>query len=728
MSYSTKDALIVKSVYTGLKPGAAWLDKAEIEWGDRFLESIAKAIDTCSDFVLFWSTSAAASEWVRLELNMAFIRMMTEKAIRLRVVVLDKTPLPLYLRPYQFLDASQSKDQSKFVLQPLREVLEQSQRGVRHQFIDRSEELKRLESAIDDEQVHTIALVGFQGIGKRSLVNEAYRRFFEGAKVVTINVTNGTGLIELALYLNQVIGKSMFKDGSGVEEAKRIIRLAVEEIAQSGRFLAVCDVQYWLDEDSVPREPLVTLLSSVAMMPSMRKRPMMVTSTRRIKGDVELAKGTTVVTVGGLGDDYLTSLLQMWHELCCGKELAHDKAVPIARQLRGHPIAAKVASGLIGQFGSDYLQKYPRELVSLRRDVAAMLLNDIPLSQDSLFLMESLAMINAPLPATVVAKGTGLSDEQFQHAITQCSGAGLIDHSGGLTLHPLFVDYFWRAGLHRKDYQSRAELLGRETWDHTRKLDVQSADFVALLPIAFRLFALAGRIEEATRIRRDLSGELAQAAILHYNRRNYEVASQYMDLVLEQDPSNWQMRVYKIRVQIRREEWLKADAALKTMVLERPGDIGVMHLIGWRYLRAKDYKTALDYFVKVIAKREHVLSLRDGAECLHQLDRSPEALSFLSRAKKVESENPFVLDLEAKILEKLERYDEAFDAAWLASIRDPGNWSFQHRLGRIRMSQNRASEAVPYFARAVDLDSEQFTPLSSLIDALLDVGKTDGVN
>ena len=78
-------------------------------------------------------------------------------------------------------------------------------------------------------------------------------------------------------------------------------------------------------------------------------------------------------------------------------------------------------------------------------------------------------------------------------------------------------------------------------------------------------------------------------------------------------------------------------------------------------------------------------SLRDAAECLHRLKRDDEALELLAKAKEVESENPFVLDLEARILEARGDYAKAYDSALLASIRNPSDWGFHHRLGTHRV-------------------------------------------
>ena len=100
LSHSSVDKAIVVGVQSELELDSTWLDRAEIEWGDLFLEKIAEGIRLATDFVLFWSKAASKSEWVRIEINMAFIQALRKKAIRLRVITLDETPLPLYLQPF----------------------------------------------------------------------------------------------------------------------------------------------------------------------------------------------------------------------------------------------------------------------------------------------------------------------------------------------------------------------------------------------------------------------------------------------------------------------------------------------------------------------------------------------------------------------------------------------------------------------------------------------------
>ena len=169
LSHSSSDKALVESVYNALEKDTAWLDRAEIEWGDLFIDKITEGIENASDFLIFWSASAKKSEWVRLELNMAFIRMLSERAIRLKVLVLDKTELPIYLKPYHFIDVSGSNDPVREVIDKLKPAIGEPVRAQRHRFLNRNHEFERIELAIDDSNTAIICVTGFQGVGKSSV-------------------------------------------------------------------------------------------------------------------------------------------------------------------------------------------------------------------------------------------------------------------------------------------------------------------------------------------------------------------------------------------------------------------------------------------------------------------------------------------------------------------------------------------------------------------------------
>lgn len=719
LSHSSADKAIVVGVQSELEPDSTWLDRAEIEWGDLFLEKIAEGIRLASDFVLFWTKAASKSEWVRIEINMAFIQALRKKAIRLRVITLDDTPLPLYLQPFHVFSVVGSVSPTAEILKKLKPVLREPVGSVRSRFVNRHDEIAKIEAAVDDPDFRAVWAFGFTGVGKSSVIHEALRRIFEGANIVQVDVSQGTGFVELALALSAAVNHETLPESLDRQHLEQEIRLCVETLSKNGQLLVLTNVQHWFDEEGQPQGPLPNVLSIVGELAALTSRPVFLTSTRRPTLDPLEGKRVMLFKVGGLKDEYVGAMVRNWYYAIYGKELAPEDASRIAPKLFGHPVAARLVAGLLGDHSVNFLERYPSELIALRRDLARVLLQDLTLSPAAEELMETLALAGVDLPASVLA-ATSPSGDEFQQAVAQCATAGLIVAETTIETHPLFRDFYWHR-LHRSDYRKRSLSLAeavRTRLDHVEKA---SPEYAKLLQVAFRSYALAGEIEKAIALRRDLSGELEATAITLYNRRNYPLADQYISLVLDADPKNWRMRLYRSRILIRQEHWEEAEQVLSKMLGERALDVGVLHAMGWSQLKQRHWSKALQTFTGIIARREHSASLRDAAECLHRLNRNEEALEFLARAKGIESENPFVLDLESRILEDMGELDSAFTSAELAAVRDPLNERLQNRLGIILIKQRKPHLAISYFIRAMELDPDLFSPANSLAAAYLEL-------
>lgn len=719
LSHSSVDKTIVIGVHKGLEAESTWLDRAEIEWGEMFLEKIAEGIASATDFVLFWSKNSSKSEWVRLEVNMAFIQALRRKAIRLRIVALDDTPLPLYLEPYQSFSVVGSTSPVADILQGLEVLLKDAPRSVRSRFVNRHDETAKIEAAVDDPDFRAICAFGFTGVGKSSAIQEALQRIFAGVSVVRIDVSEGTGFVEFALALSASVLRETLPEGLNQEELDEKIRLCVETVVQKGRFLLLSNIQHWLDEDNQSQGPLTSVLTIISSLPALSSRPVFMTSTRRPKLDVAVQDRVMQFSIRGLKDEHVAALVRNWYFAIYDKELSVGDSSRIAPKLYGHPVAARLVAGLLGNHSVDFLEKYPEELVALRRDLARVLLQDLKLSPAAEKLMETLALAGIGLPASVLV-AAGSSETEFQQAVAQCANAGLITADRAIETHPLFQDFFWHR-LHRSDYRQRSLDLAEALRVHIDGMDKTTPEFATLLPVIYRSYALGGEIGKASALRHDLSGELEATALTLYNRRDYQLSDQYISAVLESNPKNWRMRLYRGRIRVRQENWKEAERIFTGMLQERPHDVGVLHAMGWSQLKQRNWSKALQLFTAIIAKREHVRSLRDAAECLHRLNRNEEALEFLARAREQESENPYVLDLESRILEDIGELDAAYDSAELAAARDPLNERFQNRLGVIRAKQKRPQLAIPHFQSAIELDPDQFSPANSLAAAYLEI-------
>ena len=724
LSHSSADKSLVIDVHEALRPGSTWLDRVEIEWGDRFIERIEAGIQSVSDFVLFWSAASAQSEWVRHEAHMAFFRMLKGHAIRIKVVRLDDTELPLRFEPFHFLSVAQSDNPVEEIVSALRRALSQPSSGERHRFLNRNEELGRIEGLINDAETRAILLHGFKGVGKASIVAEALRRFYEGASRVTLTVSPSTGPAEAALSLyHEAFGK-VLPATTRLDEALAAIEKSVTKIIEGGQFLIIKDCQHWFDEGQGLIEPLPTLIGQASSLPQTSRKPIFLTSTRRPPRSAEFAIPLSSIHLSGLASQHMASLVVLWYEIIEGEQLAVDEATKVADELHGLPIAAKLAAGLVSQYGSEYLLQYPHELLALRRDLAKTLIRDLLLSDSARRLMETLAIVGTPLPSAVLVEAMEMDNESFHAAVDEVTRDGLAEtklRASALGVHPLLSDYFWRSHLDHENYIQRAQQAVAVVHDHLRSLPTDSAAFVALLPAVCRLYALSGEFDKAQQVRCGLTGELAQAAITHYNRRRYDLAEEFITLVLGSDPGNWKMRTYMARIHIRKNRWDQADELLRQLLQERPRDRGIKHLRGWRLLRAGSYEDALSAFSEVLVVHDqHVPSYRDSAECLYRLRRPTEALDFLQQAKHIESDNPFTLDLEARIYEEMGRFEDALAAARVAVVRNPSGWGLHHRLSRILTALERRPEALDEARMAVRLDPAQFAARSHLISLLID--------
>ena len=101
LSHSSMDKPLVSKVYDNLNENIAWIDKVNIENGDNIPDKIGEGIQLATHFVLFWSKSASKSNWVKAELNAAFVQMMSSKC-KFMIFLIDDIKLPVLLQPYKY--------------------------------------------------------------------------------------------------------------------------------------------------------------------------------------------------------------------------------------------------------------------------------------------------------------------------------------------------------------------------------------------------------------------------------------------------------------------------------------------------------------------------------------------------------------------------------------------------------------------------------------------------
>src|SRR5258708_2373543 len=88
-----------------------WLCETKIEPAANWVMEIEKGLQTADLVLLLWSPEAAQSAATQDEWTSAWDRQITERRLRLGVVMLRRHELPQLLRTKQFIDATKDPQQ-----------------------------------------------------------------------------------------------------------------------------------------------------------------------------------------------------------------------------------------------------------------------------------------------------------------------------------------------------------------------------------------------------------------------------------------------------------------------------------------------------------------------------------------------------------------------------------------------------------------------------------------
>lgn len=725
LSYSSHDSHIVTEVWERLGPQITWLDRVNIDLGDIILEKIARGIEEATDFVLFWSKSASQSQWVRIELHMGFLRSLEQSGCKLRVVTLDKTPLPLYLKPFLHLDVSDSLEEAtRVITEKLLAERTRLRGSVRKLFVNRHDELQRLELAIDHADIHVILVQGLSGIGKRSLTSKAVESFFSPPDIRAITVRPGTGWVELALQLSAIAEISAPQEGAPQEDIESNVRTAIEQILNKGALLAFYEVQHWIEEDGQTSPIFTRLLEWFNSIPAMSSRPVLLTSTRIPRFMFKQKEKCEVVRIEGIPSQHLSALIRHWLRVEKGEaKIDEAKLNTLTLELYGYPLAGRIAASLIAQYGIDQLLAYPREIIELRVDITKNLLTEAKVTTAGVQILQALALLDAPMPSSYIASALGLAPEEFREGVESALSFGLLNMDGlALALHPLVRDFYWRVVYLSPAYHDIVATLAEESRKYLNTLELGSEEYAKLLPTVFRLIALTGDVDGARQLRRDLVGTLLETAIQLYNRRENETALKYIQIILDEWPNDWQARLYHARCLTRLAKLKDAKEILQQMYNEQPWSVPVLHSLGRVEMEEEQLEKALTWFSKALQEWSmHLPSLRDSAECFFRLGDITNTERFVGKAKEIDSANPYVLQIESRVLEQKGCLNEAYEVMVRAKAREPQTASFAHRLGRIAELRGDRAMALDHYKDALQLDERFLEARLSEASVLVDL-------
>ncbi|MWB97892.1 toll/interleukin-1 receptor domain-containing protein [Agromyces seonyuensis] len=709
VSHSSADKALALELKSHLDDDA-WVDLHEIDVGDLLLEQISSGIENATDFALLWSAASAQSRWVQFELHMAFIRWMEDSAIAIRVIRLDETPVPLYLRP--FLQARGANDASTIAASLVRGA---PAPRARRTFLNRNKEIEQIEEALYSERIRALFVCGLPGIGKRSLARESLLRLTVGTNAShTVALGPGTAESELNLLVASALGVPAAPEGAEFESVMSNTLERIRDFANSGGIWVFEGAEHLLTEEGHLGRILRPIIDDSLSRDGYSKL-LLFTSRRRPRLD-PAQRHVDSIFIDGLRPAHAVVLLRNLDAI--GEE---PTLAEVAKQLDGHPLALEVIA--------PRLPMSPTALIEQRHAIATDLVDPAAIAPNTWQLLEILALADGPLSGQNIADLLEIDPEELREAIAEASHYALVmyDPNGHLSLHPLVRDYFFRSFRARDDHQERTSRVANVMSSVVASLEPGDAQYAPTLLAAVKVLGLAGRFDEARELRRGLTGTLLQTATELYHEKRYAEALPFIDEAItgveEVDKEALQLKVKTLAYLGQVDE---ARALGDRLVARYSQDAAVLRDRGRVAYIERDWDGAIEFYQRAIPHRHRPAQLwSDIAQARMRAGNWSGAAAAARTAIDQGGDTPWTLDLYAESLEKLGDLEEAELIITRAVEREPTNANYRHRLGRIAQRRGNHKLAIEQFTRSGALDPNHFQSRLSLASMHADAGSLD---
>ena len=706
LSHTSIDKDLVGLVHQKLENKNAWYDAADIENGENIPEKINEGLRYATHYILFWSQKASESNWVKAELNAAFVRMMENKC-KFMVFVLDNTSLPDLLQPYKY-DYIDKKDLEKASDIIVEKIFAQEGSVTRlSEFVNRTNEIGDIEETIR-AGYKLIILQGILGIGKSSLAEKAITWLYPNKAMsrIIIDFNMIPGMAELAIEMSHKTKQGLINQNKTIIEQRENIRWFLEYISANNIILILKDVKKWLNEDGTMNSDML-FVTDLIVNTSMFSYITIMTTSRYIDIPYDYYEKTRQLPVLGLEDTHIAQIIKNnLPEKFAGND---SKNLEFAKRLYGYPLGAKLGAYRIANHGYDYYLKQPEKIQALKVSLAKQLISYAELSDECLEYLKIIALCQSRLrnEEYILAfpefadKIAELSDEAFF--------AGIVKYSeeGCYKLELLVEDYFYDLAFNDSKCKEYCDTLEKTLLSITERED---ANYMRLVPVTVHILTLNGKIDKAIKVRAELTATITSSMWDMYNHREYEKAKNVAEQLIMIDNENVEARYVKALCLTRFDEYEEAKNILDKLLEEDVDNVArYYYALGRIQKKQGKYNKAIQlYKIAILNRRRYLSPYRELAECYILMDNISDAENAIENAKKIDESNAFVILLEARLLQKEDCADKAIQLLENQSIfeREPAQIFF--RKGRAFDQLGKKEQAKECYMQALEYDSKSY--------------------
>lgn len=721
LSHTSSDNDLVERVHVLLTEKNAWYDAANVENGDCIPEKINEGLREATHFVLFWSDRASRSAWVRAELNAAFVRMLANKC-KLMVFTLDATPLPELLEPYKSNGVNRTDPvrSSQIIAETI--LSQEGSHLYLSNFVNRTEEVGQIESAAR-EGIKLVVLSGILGIGKSSLAERALYWLYpnRASKRVVLDFNSISGLAELSLELSRKSGKPFLNDNLSEEAQKDNVRYFLEVISSQHQLLILKDVKKWLLEDGSFNsflQYIVDIIVSTKMFDGIT----IMTSSRFINLSIHYEVLVRQIKIGGLSDEHIAQIIH--DNLFIGFQSNEKLNKEFAKRLYGYPLGAKIGAYRISNMGYNYYLDQPVKIKELRIGLAKELISYAGISDQCKEYLKIVALAASKLRNEEYAEAFpplldtigAVADEGFVAGVLKYNDDGCYE------LEPLVSDYFFELAFTDDNRKAICQSLEQYLIKKLKETETTiTSTHLRLLPITVHILTLNGKISEAFSLRRELIATIENSMWDLYNHTEYEDAKMVAESILQVKPDSFDALYVKALCLTRFDEYDEAQQILEQLLADdADGSARYYYALGRIERRKCDYTAAIEYFdMAIFSKHNYLSPHREIAQCYINMNDLRAAQTAIEKAKRIDSDNLFVILTEAHLLQKQDQSLKAIELLSSTVFPDQNQAKVLFRLGRAYDQLGETGKAEKYYHDALISDSKMYDAKLCLLNHLI---------
>ncbi len=398
-----------------------------------------------------------------------------------------------------------------------------------------------------------------------------------------------------------------------------------------------------------------------------------------------------------------------------------EKNLQFAKRLYGYPLGGKLAAYKISNLGYDYFLTQTEKIKSLNVGLAKDLISYADISNSCKEYLEIVALAQSKLRnqeymqafPDLASKISQLADEAFFAGILNYDG-----DDGCYRLESLVEEYFYDLAF--KSVNRKRNCTDLEAFLLRELSTATNENRMRLLPVAIHILTMNGNLAEAMNLSHELVGTMVAAMWDQYNHMEFEEAETTANALLERDNNNLDARYMKALCKTRADDHASARALIEGLLRDDPEHCAkYYYALGRSQKMQEQYAKAVQFQMLALKERGRYLSAyRELADCYIHMGDYGNAQDAIRKAKQINENNVYVLLLEALLLQKQGKAEEAICLLKKCSMTEQPE-QILFRMGRANDQIGNLEEANRCYTEALSKNPKLYDAMLCYLNHLI---------